>query len=207
MEKWIIFVPKNGGLKSCRRIIEKLINDENISNFEVLEVRGEDIPFFVCSLINRGKNAMGVTGEDLFREWELENQKENLDIIRRYEWKDKNAKFGKPVLCLMGPKGKKLKDLGKKLNIAISNKYKKISNNYLLSLERRGYEFRKIYLRGGVEFAFSFGIVDLIIDIFYSGKSAEEAGLECYEKIFESDIVIISDKNLFKKIPKILIKK
>jgi len=41
---------------------------------------------------------------------------------------------------------------------------------------------------------FSRGLVDLVVDIVYSGKSAEEAGLEVYDKIFSSDIVIIGCK-------------
>lgn len=194
-------------MKACREIVKTVVKDEGIKDFRILEVRGEDIALFVNTLIKKNKKAVGITGEDLLREWQLENPAEHLDIIRRYEWRDKGALFGKPVLCLLGPKGNNLGDLPKKLTIAISNKYKKMSKHYLNLLENQGYKFEKIYLSGSVEESFIYNIAYLVIDIVYSGKSAEQAGLECYDKIFESDIVIIGDIKDFKEIPKVSIKK
>ena len=115
--------------------------------------------------------------------------------------------FGKPVLCLLGPIGKKLNEMGKNLRVAISDKYEKLSKHYLNLLENLGYRFEKIYLSGSVEEAFARGIADIVIDIVYSGGSAKKAGLECYDKIFESDMVIIGQKEDFKEIPKISIRK
>jgi ATP phosphoribosyltransferase len=207
MKNWIIVVPKNRSLVACKKIVETLVREEGIANISVLECRGKDVPFFVKSLLSLEKNAVGITGEDLFREWELENPKEHLDVIRRYEWKDNSALFGKPVLGLMGPPGKKISDLPKKLRIATSDKYKKISEQYLNSIKDSSHEIDIIPLAGSVEDAFKYGIVDLVIDIVYSGKSSKEAGLEYYETIFESDIVVVGDKTHFNVVPKIAIKK
>lgn len=207
MNDWTIVVPKNRSLKECKEIVGTLLKDEGIKGYKILEVRGEDIAFFVSKLLKENKNAIGITGEDLLREWQLENPTENLDIIRRYEWRDKEALFDKPVLCLLGPKGKKLEDLPKNLKVAISDKYKKISKHYLNLLENLGYKFEKIYLSGSVEEAFAHGIADIVIDIVYSGKSANKAGLRCYDKIFESDIAIIGEKERHPSLPKISLKK
>ena len=203
MNEWIIVVPKNRSLKGCKDILDSFLSQEGITNFSLLEVRGEDIPFFVSNLIQKNNLSLGIVGEDLFKEWQLENTSSGLDILRRYEWKDKEALFNKPVLCLLGPKGKKIEDLPKNLRVCISDKYKKIAKRYLNSLETLGYNFEKRYLSGAVESTFQHGIADLVIDIIYSGKSAEEAGLEIYDKIFESDIVVIGKRNSFHSLPKI----
>jgi len=207
MNEWLIVVPKNSSLKSCREVVETLAKDEGIKNERVLEVRGEDVAFFVDKLAKQNKKVMGITGEDLFREWQLKNPSDSLDIIRRYEWRDKEAMFGKPVLSLLGPKGKKLEDLSKNLKIAISDKYTEISKHYLDLLEKEGYKFEKVYLSGSVELAFLYGIADIIIDIVYTGKSAEEVGLKCYNILFEADVVVIGKRESFIEIPKISIKK
>ncbi len=206
-DEWIIVIPKNSSLKACKKMVKRIVKDEGIERIKLLEARGEDIAFFVSRLLKENKKAVGVTGEDLFREWQLDNPSQHLDVIRRYEWRDKNALFGKPILCLLGPKGKALQDLPKKLKIAISDKYKKLSKHYLNLLENAGYRFEKIYLSGSVEEAFIHGISDLVIDIVYSGVSTKKVGLECYDRIFESDIVVIGRKEDFTDLPKIAIRK
>jgi len=205
MDEWIVVIPKNRSLKGYKEILDNFLNQEKIKNFSLLEVRGEDIPFFVSNLIKKNNLSLGIVGEDLFKEWQLENTSSGLELLRRYEWKDKEARFNKPVLCLLGPKGKTLQDLPKNLKVCISDKYKRIAKRYLNSLETLGYRFEKKYLSGAIESTFQHGIADLVIDIVSSGKSAEEAGLECYDKIFESDIVIIGKRDLFDSLPKIKI--
>jgi ATP phosphoribosyltransferase len=205
--EWIIVVPKNKGLKSIKINLDKILKEEKIKEYRVLEVRGEDVGFFVSNLLRLGKNAIGITGEDLFREWELDRLTKDLDIIRRYEWKDPNTLFGKPCLCLLGKESKNLESMPKKIKVAIADKYKKIAKHYLNSLEKKGYSFEKIYLSGSVEYAFEYGIADLIIDIVYSGKSAKNSGLKVYDRVFECDIVILGKRESYKTIPKIIIKK
>ena len=46
----------------------------------LIEVRGEDVPLVVSNLIKQGKKAAGITGEDLFKEFLLENKdKEEIE--------------------------------------------------------------------------------------------------------------------------------
>ena len=156
--------------------------------------RGEDIPFIIEQLSQNGKKAIGLTGRDLLREYELSNYKTRIEILNTINWVDDKAMFGKPVLCLLGPKDKNLQDLPKNLKVCINLKYKNIAKRYLNIMEGNGYSFTKIYLSGSTESAFCNGISDLVIDIVYTGYSMKDANLEVYDKIFESDFVIIGVK-------------
>ena len=194
----LFIIPKNSGLKSkAQEILNKLSLIGNI-----IEIRGEDIPCFISKLSKEGKKVIGITGEDLFQEFILSNFNSQLKIMERINWEDENYLFKKPALCLLGPKNRSLEDFNKKIKIAINSKYKELAKKSILNkLEAKGYVFEKIYVNGASEEFFVRGIADLVIDIVCSGKSAEEAGLKVYEKIFESDIVMIkkerSNERLF----------
>jgi len=162
---------------------------------EIIEVRGEDVPYFVESLMKEGKEAIGITGEDLFKEFSLNNTNAQIRIAETIPWKDENFIFEKPSLCLLGPKDKNISDMPKKLRICINSKYKEIAKKKCLGiLENKGYRIEKIYASGATEEFFSNKLVDLVIDIVCSGKSLEKYNLKIYDKIFESNIVIIKKK-------------
>ena len=186
-----IVVPKNSGLKKYREIALKEIGA--IDPSKVIEVRGEDVPFWLKEFERKGKKAIGLTGEDLYREFLLEERENVLKIIKRITWNDPNALFNKPILCLIGPKDKDLSSLPKALTIGISSKYIKLAKKYLNFLERNGFSFRKFYMNGCIEAVCSEGIADLIIDIVYTGSSIEKYGLKVYDKIIESDFLILSN--------------
>ena len=95
----------------------------------------------------------------------------------------------------MGPKDKKLDKLPKNLKVCINSKYKNLAKRYLNVLENAGYSFVKIYLSGSTEAAYCNGLSDLVIDIVYTGASIKKAELDVYDKIFESDFLIIGAKN------------
>ncbi|VVB79720.1 ATP phosphoribosyltransferase [uncultured archaeon] len=185
----IFIVPKNSGLKRCREIVAA-----EYPQTKQVVVRGEDIPSIVTRLLKEGKKVIGITGEDLFKEFLLNFKNSKLSILKKFIWEDDSAMFGKPCLCLLGPKEKKMEELPKNLKVCINKKYTKLAKRYLSLLEARGYTFEKFYLSGVTEESFNKGLADLVIEIVYSGKSAEEAGLRVYEKIFESDIVIIGTR-------------
>ena len=187
----IFIVPKNSGLAICKSFI-------NGYSGEIIEVRGEDVPSFVSNLSKLGKNVIGITGEDLLKEFLLSNKNSGVSIVKRIDWKDDNCIYGKPTLCLLGDDKKKLEDLDKQQRVCINKKYSKIAKKYLARLEDRGFRFEKLYLSGATESTFVNNISDLVIDIVYSGKSAKEAGLAIYDKIFSSDIVIIGCKGVLK---------
>jgi ATP phosphoribosyltransferase len=162
---------------------------------QVVEARGEDIPFLVNKLLSTESKVLGITGEDLYREFLLNVKNPKTKIIKIIPWKDDAVLFGKPTLCLLGPIGKSLEDMPKRLRVCINRKYAKTSKKFLSRLEDKGFTFEKLYLSGSTEEAFVNNLADIVIDIVYSGESADKAGLKVYEEIFSSDIVIIGGAN------------
>jgi len=191
----IFIVPKNSGLERCKKIAK----DFSKENTKIIEVRGEDIPEFVEKMILQKKDAIGITGEDMFKEFTLKIKNPGIKILKKINWKDETAIFGKPTLCLLGPDNKELYELSKNLKVCINKKYSMISKKFLSRLEEQGFRFEKIYYSGSTESAFTEGISDLVVDIVYSGKASREAGLKIYEKILESDIVVIGKKTIEKE--------
>ena len=190
LENKTIILPKNSGLEEYRRVLETLPNDKVI-------VRGEDVPLFVDKMGAKGINCIGLTGQDLLKEYKLKNSLSSVSEIKNLGWKEKESLFGKPTLCLLGPRGKGLKNLdsfGVRPKIAINSKYKSIAENYLGKLAQKGYSFEKIFLTGATEIAASTGIADLVIDIVCSGSSSREAGLRIYDRIMESDAILVGMK-------------
>lgn len=193
LENMKILVPKNSGLKEYS---EQALNLLKTQKKKTLQVRGEDVALLLERFLRNGKNAIGMTGEDLFREYVYSRKTPMLKIIKRIEWNDPEALFGKPTICLLGPRGSNLKDLPKNLTVAINSKYKMTAKRALNLIEKTsGFNFKKIYTKGMSELLFSEGITDLVIDIVYTGSSMREYGLVIYEKIFSSDFVILGGKN------------
>lgn len=182
----IFIIPKNSGLEICKSLaLEKVLDKSKMQ-----EVRGEDVPYLVEKLLEAGKKVYGITGEDLYREFILSYNNPKVGIIERIPWKDL---ANKPSLCLLGQRGKKIDDIKGNVRIAINRKYKKLADEFIQKKKFPG-KVERLYFSGATESIFMSKIVDLVIDIVYSGKSAREAGLEVYEKIFSSDIVILGLK-------------
>lgn len=190
-KKTVVLVPKN---RSLRAYVDLALKDFEDKNLEIIEARGEDIPLLVEKLASNGKEIIGMTGQDLLKEYQIKEYNSRIKIIKKITWKDEKALFGRPVLCLLGPKSKKFEDLPKKLTVCINKKYRNISKKYLNLLEEKGYSFEKIYISGSTENVYR-GISDLVIDIVYTGASMKNANLEIYDKIMESDFVIIGVEN------------
>ena len=188
-----ILAPKNSGLKRYRQKAFSIL--QNADRGKIIELRGEDIPFMVEEYAKTGKKVIGLTGEDLLNEYCAAKKSNNLEILEKVEWKESGALFGKPALCLLGPKNKELGELPKELVVCIAGKYRNVADAYLAELEKSGFTFRKIYVSGCVETGYSEGIADLAVDIVYSGSTMEKNGLKVYEKIEESDFVIIAPKS------------
>jgi len=189
----LIIIPSNNSLVSYADAALKLLKAPK--DTKIIKSRGEDIPLIVEEFFKRGIKVVGMTGKDLLKEYKLSNENTKLSVINTIPWVDGNALFGKPVLCLLGPKGKKIEDLPKSLRVCINSKYKNLANMYLNQLEIRDYSFERVYLTGSTEAAYSTGLTELVIDIVYTGASIRDAGLEVYDKIYESDFVIIGVKD------------
>jgi len=187
---YFIVAPKNSGLRVAKdAAITKL---GGLAGAKVLEVRGEDVPFWVEQFLSKGKNAVGFTGQDLYEEYTLSaGVAGKVDILKVFEWNDPDAMFKKPALCLIGPSGKALSDMPKTLNVWIAAKYKNMADRYLAEYEAQGYTFNKVYINGCVETSCSEGMADIIIDIVYTGSSLKKFGLRVYDRIFESDFLMV----------------
>lgn len=177
-------LPKNTGLEEYAALVGEMSNKR-------ISVRGEDVPFFVDKLLKKGVECVGVTGEDLLAEYKLRNPINNITALEKIAWVGTDALFGKPTLCLLGPKGERRNILDTFSTIVINKKYKSIAENYLGKLAQRGAKFEKIFLSGATEEAAQLDLADYVIDIVYSGFSASNAGLRVYDRIFESDVVLI----------------
>jgi ATP phosphoribosyltransferase len=187
-----ILVPKNQNLKKYLK--KALSYIKNIDPKKVLEVRGEDVPSWIQQFLRKGRKVIGLTGEDLYREYCLEERESagSIIVLKRINWYDEKALFKKPTLCLIGPKEKSLGELEKNLTVCISSKYKKIAKKYLNFLEVRGdFVFKKIYVNGSTERSCSEGIADLVVDIVYTGSSIDKYGLKIYDRIMQSDFLIL----------------
>lgn len=170
----LLILPKNSGLEEYRKQFEKLNNEKII-------VRAEDVPFFVELLSQKNISCIGLTGEDLFEEYNKKNIKNKLIITKKIKWFDKKALYKKPALCLLGKKEKQLKNS----TIAINKKYSSMAENLLPQ------NTNKIYFNGSTETAAKLGLADFVFDIVYSGKSMKESGLEIITKFSCSDLVLV----------------
>ncbi len=189
----MIMVPKNSGLKKYTELALATIKNANASG--IVEARGEDIPFWIDQLTQKGKNVVGLTGEDLYVEYCLGEKETRTKVIRKIEWDDPCALFRKPTLCLIGRKDGGIEKIQGKATVCIASKYKRIADRYLSeNFEKRGLSIEKIYMNGSVESGCAEGIADFAIDIVYTGSSIDRLGLKICEKIMQSDFVIIGGK-------------
>jgi ATP phosphoribosyltransferase len=147
-------------------------------------VRAEDVPLFVELLKEKQIDCIGLTGEDLFLEYQLKNPKNKLKVFEKINWVDPNAFFKKPALCLLGKRDKVIS----KSIIAINKKYSNITKNYFKNQECPK---KKIFFSGSTETAFDTKLTDFVIDIVYSGASAKSSGLVILDVIKKSDVVVI----------------
>jgi len=192
-EEIILVLPKNTGLKEYTRILMERYPE--CKDHKVIEVRGEDVPFWISQLSKKGKKVYGLTGEDLYHEYELENPEEDLvEVLDVIEWDDPNALYNKPALCLIGPEERTMEDMPMEITVCASKKYRYIVKDYLESYRKLGYSFNEIFVNGSVEISCSEGISNIAIDIVYSGRSMKECGLKIYDVIFKSDCVILGGK-------------
>ncbi len=182
----VLVLPKNSGLTSYRLLFEEMPN-------ETITVRAEDVPKIVEKLAKKGSKSFGVTGEDLFKEYQIESGGGIVKQVGKIPWNGSKTLFGKPTLCLLGPKKRSLASFDKAdtLTVAINSKYKRISEDYLSKLESQGFKFEKLVLNGCTENTYRAGEADLVIEVVVSGESAIIAGLKVYETILGSDIAIL----------------
>lgn len=199
----VILIPKNGGLKDTVSttlnemgvdyLAADKIDRDNFNDgvFKISLWRGEDIPKIIEDLyFEKGIKAIGFTGDDLFDEYKLNNPMTPVEVIETTEWIDESAKYMRPALCLLAPKGSQLKG---KVKIAVNAKYEQTSRLALDEIkESLGIEPEIFVYNGNTELTVAQGITDAAVEIVYTGNSIERNGLEIIGKPIRcSDFVLI----------------
>ncbi|MFH0819307.1 MAG: ATP phosphoribosyltransferase [Patescibacteria group bacterium] len=143
---------------------------------EILFIRDDDIPEYVAD----GTVDMGIVGQDVIFEKQVD-----VKILTELN-------FGFCSLNIACPKNKKIDNVNKINNLKIATTYTNCLNNFL---KQNKIKAEIIKLSGSVEIAPSAKVADCICDIVSSGNTLANNGLSSCFKIFNSQAVLIADKN------------
>lgn len=167
-----LFVPENSGLERFNYLALREFTGRPIC---VRRVRAERIPEYV-----ERENSFGWTGNDLFVDYSLSQNKTTLRVVRSIPWPEEI----KPRLCLLGPEEQDFRRYyfynGNK--VVAPDKYQNIIERYF---EQRQWYPDVQFLDGQVDRQVRKGNADLAIDIVYSGKTVREERLSIYDTIFD----------------------
>ncbi len=152
---------------------------------EVLYLRDDDIPHVVES----GTAQLGIVGLN-----EVEEKGCNVDIICRLG-------FGGCRISLAIPKNDEYSGPEYFNGKRIATSYPAILGKFL---KENNIDARIEVITGSVEIAPAAGIADAIFDIVSSGGTLVSNGLKEVERVFESEAVLIANKNLNEKEKEIL---
>jgi ATP phosphoribosyltransferase len=149
------------------------------SNFpiEVLYLRDDDIPQVVAN----GTAGLGIVGLN-----EVAEKGCDVEIVRKLG-------FGGCRISLAIPKNDEYKGVEYFQGKRIATSYPAILGKFLKS---QGVEAKIEVITGSVEIAPAAGIADAIFDIVSSGGTLVSNGLKEVERVFESEAVLIANKNL-----------
>lgn len=185
----VVLVPKNRGLAAMADYVLSLHAPRG--TLDVTYVRGEDVPLLASEVACSGRALFALTGDDLVDEWLAGGRRLDWRIVRRsIAWNDRNARYGKPALCLIGPRAQQLPAQGN-VRVAVCGKYENLARRYLQTLERPGLRFVPIPIRGSVEAALLHDIADFMIDIVVTGKTIDELDLQVCSVIMKSDLAVL----------------
>jgi ATP phosphoribosyltransferase len=185
----VVLVPKNRGLAAMAEYALSLHAPPG--EIERAYVRGEDVPFLANEVARSGRPLLALTGDDLLDEWLAGGNELDQRILRRsIAWNDPRARYGKPALCLIGPRGMELPTQGR-ARVALCTKYENLGRRYLKSLERPGLRVEPIAISGTVEAALLYDIADFMIDIVATGTTIDRLGLDVRAIIVQSDLAVL----------------
>ncbi len=188
----VVLIPKNRGLAA---MVEYALSLHAPSgNIDRAYVRGEDVPFLANEVARGGRPLLALTGDDLLDEWLAGGGKLDERIIRRsIAWSDPRARYGKPALCLIGPRGVEFPTQGR-VQVALCTKYENLARRYLRSLERPGLRIEPIAISGTVEAALLYDVADFMIDIVATGTTIDRLGLDVRAVIMKSDLAVLETR-------------
>ena len=144
---------------------------------EVLYLRDDDIPQVVAN----GTAALGVVGLN-----EVAERGCNVDVVTKLG-------FGGCRISLAIPKADEYQGVEYFQGKRIATSYPAILGKFL---REQGVEAEMEVITGSVEIAPAAGIADAIFDIVSSGGTLVTNGLKEVERVFESEAVLIANKNL-----------
>jgi ATP phosphoribosyltransferase len=144
---------------------------------EVLYLRDDDIP---------GAVAMGVADIGIVGLNEVAEKRESVEVIHRLG-------FGRCRISLAIPKGEEYNGPSFFQGKRVATSYPSILENYFNEVGVKAIIHK---IAGSVEVAPSVGMADAIFDIVSSGGTLVVNGLKEVERVFESEAVLISGKDL-----------
>lgn len=144
---------------------------------EVLYLRDDDIPQVVAN----GTASLGIVGLN-----EVAERGCDVEVVKKLG-------FGGCRISLAIPKGERYDSVEYFCGKRIATSYPKILGEFLAE---HGVEADMEVITGSVEIAPAAGIADAIFDIVSSGGTLVTNGLKEVERVFESEAVLIANRNL-----------
>lgn len=176
-------------LRTCGLDIEdykdRLIVSARNYDLDLLFLRDDDIPEYVQD----GVADIGIVGEDVVIEKEAD-----VEMIKKLA-------YGKCRLMLAGPEDGNIPELDQLDGKRIATSYPKILFNFL---RNNKIDAKVILISGSVEIAPSLGIADYICDIVSTGNTLKLNKLKKITTVFDSEAVLIGNKNIEKDSEKYL---
>ena len=159
----------------------KLFSNTFDPEISVMFTRAADIPEYVAD----GAADMGITGKDLIGEKDAD-----VEILA-------DLGFGKTRLVIAAPEDSDIKtvdDLKKIKTVATEFPY--LTSQYF---KQKGIDVKILALTGATEVAPLIGVADVISDLTSTGTTLKTNHLREIDTILESSIVLIANKDSFKK--------
>lgn len=170
-------------LRTCGLDIDNYSNRLMVTtrnyDLDLLFLRDDDIPEYVQD----GVADIGIVGEDVVIEKEAD-----VEMIKKLG-------FGKCRLMLAGPENENIDDVRQLNGKKVATSYPKILANYFSDNKINA---KIITISGSVEIAPSLGIADYICDIVSTGNTLKLNKLKKYMTVFDSEAVLIGNKNIEK---------
>lgn len=189
MQKLKLAIQKKGRLseESIKLINECDISFPNSSGklvtsafdfpIEILFLRDDDIPDYVQD----GVADIGIVGENVL----IESNKEVEEVLP--------MGFGKCRLSLAVPRNMEYNGVVELEGKSIATSYPRILQNFL---DSKNVKASIHVISGSVEIAPGIGLADAICDIVSTGSTLLSNGLKEVEQIFQSQAILIKNKNL-----------
>ncbi|MBI5731276.1 MAG: ATP phosphoribosyltransferase [Ignavibacteriales bacterium] len=170
-------------LRTCGLDIENYSDRLLVSsrNFELdlLFLRDDDIPEYVQD----GVADIGIVGENVVIEKEAD-----VDTIKKLG-------YGKCTLMIAIPEDKNMLSLDELNGKRVATSYPKILANFF---RNNKIDAKIIQISGSVEIAPSLGIADCICDIVSTGNTLKLNKLKKFTNVFDSEAILIGNKNFDK---------